>query len=152
LGVVLFYFIFILVKPHIEAGAINNIIDKAMEDNYMLESIWKVAEIAVMSIAPFGINRPTMRQVVSGLREAIEIQTNMQSSYDVSSVSMQSNACFAPTIAKPTTTTTIFKVLAHLSNACPTAVKETICKQISRLAQATQMLWTSHMPGRRRRR
>jgi hypothetical protein len=83
------------VKPHIEAGAINNIIDKAMEDNYMLESILKVAEIAVMSIAPFGMNRPTMRQVVSGLREAIEIQTNMQSSYDVSSV----------TIAKPTTTT-----------------------------------------------
>jgi hypothetical protein len=96
---------FVQVKPHIEAGAINNIIDKAMEDNYMLESIWKVGEIAVMSIAPFGINRPTMRQVVSGLREAIEIQTNMQSSYDVSSVSMQSNACFAPTIAKPTTTT-----------------------------------------------
>jgi len=96
---------FVQVKRHIEAGAINNIIDKAMEDNYMLESIWKVAEIAVMSIAPFGINRPTMRQVVSGLREAIEIQTNMQSSSDVSSVSMQSNACFAPTIAKPTTTT-----------------------------------------------
>ncbi len=91
-------------KSHIEAGAINNIIDKAMEDNYMLESIWKVGEIAVMSIAPFGTNRPTIRQVVSGLREAIEIQTNMQSSSDVSSVSMQSNACFAPTIAKPTTT------------------------------------------------
>jgi hypothetical protein len=93
------------VKPHIEAGAINNIIDKAMENNYMLESIWKVAEIAIMSIAPFGMNRPTMRQVVSGLREAIEIQTNVQSSYDVSFVSMQSNASFAPTIAKPTTTT-----------------------------------------------
>ncbi|CAM6080177.1 unnamed protein product [Sphagnum tenellum] len=147
------------VKPHIEAGAINNIIDKAMEDNYMLESIWKVAEIAVMSIAPFGINRPTMRQVVSDLREAIEIQTNRQSSYDVSSVSMQSNACFAPTIAKPTTTTTMARnnnhiqgSLAHFLNACPAAVKQTICKQISRLAQATQMLWTSHMPGRKRRR
>jgi hypothetical protein len=46
-----------------------------------------------------------MREVVSDLREAIEIQTNMQSPYNVSSVSMQSNACFAPTIAKPTTTT-----------------------------------------------
>jgi hypothetical protein len=51
-----------------------------------------------------------------------------------------------------TTTTTIFKVLAHLSNARPAAVKQTICKQISRLAQATQMLWTSHMQGRKRRR
>ncbi|KAH9544711.1 hypothetical protein CY35_12G009200 [Sphagnum magellanicum] len=107
------------VKPHIESGAINNIIDKAMEDNYMLESIWKVAEIAVMSIAPFGIYRPTMRQVVSGLREAIEIQTNMQSSYDVSSVSMQSNACFAPTIAKPTRTTMARNNNNHIQGSSP---------------------------------
>ncbi|CAK9258910.1 unnamed protein product [Sphagnum jensenii] len=109
------------VKPHIEARAINNIVDKAMEDNYMLESIWKVAEIAVMSIAPFGINRPTMRQVVSGLREAIEIQTNMQSSSDISSVSMQSNACFAPTIAKPTTTAVARNNNNHIQGSSPLA-------------------------------
>jgi hypothetical protein len=49
-------------------------------------------------------------------------------------------------------TTTILKVLAHLSDACLAAVKQTICKQISRLAQATQMLWASHMPSRKKRR
>ncbi len=108
-------------KPHIEARAINNIVDKAMEDNYMLESIWKVAEIAVMSIAPFGINRPTTRQVVSGLREAIEIQTNMQSSSDISSVSMQSNACFVPTIAEPTTTAMARNNNNHIQGSSPLA-------------------------------
>ncbi len=93
-------------KPHLEAGAINNIIDKAMGDNYKLESIWKVAEIAVMSIQPFGVNRPTMRQVVSDLREAIEMETSMQS-YDASSISMQSDPSFAPTVARPPTATTM---------------------------------------------
>ncbi|KAH9544829.1 hypothetical protein CY35_12G015600 [Sphagnum magellanicum] len=92
------------VKPHLEAGAINNIIDKAMGDNYKLETIWKVAEIAVMSIQPFGVNRPTMRQVVSDLREAIAMETSMQS-YDGSSISMQSDPSSAPTIASPTATT-----------------------------------------------
>ncbi len=113
-------------KPHIEAGDINNIIDKAMGDNYKLESIWKVAEIAVLSIQPRGVNRPTMRQVVSDLREAIEMETSMQSydgasismqsydgasismqSYDGASISMQSDPSFAPTIARPTTATTM---------------------------------------------
>jgi hypothetical protein len=94
------------VKPHLEAGDINNIIDKAMGDNYKLESIWKVAEIALLSIQPLGVNRPTMRQVVSDLREAIEMETSMQS-YDGSSISMQSDPSFAPTIARPTTATTM---------------------------------------------
>ncbi|CAK9861380.1 unnamed protein product, partial [Sphagnum jensenii] len=90
------------VKPHLEAGDINSIIDKAMGDNYKLESIWKVAEIAVMSIQLRGVNRPTMREVVSDPREAIEMETSMQS-YDGSSISMQSDPSFAPTIARPTT-------------------------------------------------
>ncbi len=77
-----------------------------MGDNYKLESIWKVAEIAVLSIQPLGVNRPTMRQVVSDLREAIEMETSMQS-YDGSSISMQSDPSFAPTIARPTTATTM---------------------------------------------
>jgi hypothetical protein len=101
-----YFFIFAQVKPHLEAGAINNIIDKAMGDNYKLESIWKVAEIAVMSIQPFGLNRPAMRQVVSDLREAIEMKTSMQS-YDASSISMQSDPSFAPTISRPTATTMV---------------------------------------------
>ncbi len=93
-------------KPRVEAGDINSIIDKAMGDNYKLESIWKVAELAVQSIQPHGVNRPTMRQVVSDLREAIEMETSMQS-YVGTSISIQSDPSFAPTIARPTTATTM---------------------------------------------
>jgi len=67
------------VKPHIEVGAIKNIIDKALGDNYKLESIWKIKEVAIMNIASFCINKPTMRQVLNDLREAIEMEINMQS-------------------------------------------------------------------------
>jgi hypothetical protein len=45
-----------------------------------------------------------MREVVSDLREAIAMETSMQS-YDGSSISMQSDPSFAPTIARPTATT-----------------------------------------------
>jgi hypothetical protein len=61
------------VKPHIEVGTIKNIIDKALGHNYKLKSIWKVIEIVVMNFASFCINKPTMRQVSSDLREAIEM-------------------------------------------------------------------------------
>jgi len=65
------------VKPHIEVGPIKNIIYKALGDNYKLESIWKVIEILVMNLASFCINKPTMKQVSSDLREAIEMETNI---------------------------------------------------------------------------
>jgi len=65
------------VKPQIEVGAIKNIIYKALGDNYKLESIWKVIEIPVMNLASFCINKPTMKQVSSDLREAIEMETNI---------------------------------------------------------------------------
>jgi hypothetical protein len=76
------------VKPHIEVREIKNIIYKALGDNYKLESIWKVIEIPVMNLASFCINKPTIKEVSSDLKEAIEMETNMQSPYDVSHVSM----------------------------------------------------------------
>jgi len=51
-------------KRHIEGGAIKNILNKAFGDNYKLESIWKGIKIAIMSLASFCINKPTMRQVI----------------------------------------------------------------------------------------
>jgi hypothetical protein len=65
------------VKPHIQVGAIKSIIDKALGDNYKLESIWKVIEITILNLALFCINKPTMRQMSSDLKEAIEMETNM---------------------------------------------------------------------------
>lgn len=58
-------------------GRIDGLIDKALENNFNnIESIWKVAEIALRSIEDSEAARPTMQQVVEGLERAIEIETN----------------------------------------------------------------------------
>jgi len=58
-------------------GRIDGLIDRALGDNYNnIESIWKVAEIALRSIEDSEAARPTMQQVVEGLERAIEIEAN----------------------------------------------------------------------------
>ncbi|KAH8969335.1 hypothetical protein BDL97_02G028300 [Sphagnum fallax] len=65
-------------KLHMQQhGRIDGLIDKALENNFNnIESIWKVAEIALRSIEDSEAARPTMQQVVEGLERAIEIETN----------------------------------------------------------------------------
>ncbi|CAK9228967.1 unnamed protein product [Sphagnum jensenii] len=65
-------------KSHMQqnAGMIEGIIDTALGNNYDIESIQKVAEIAIMSIAESDADRPTMRKVVKGLQKAIKIERN----------------------------------------------------------------------------
>ncbi len=58
------------------AGMIEGIIDTALGNNYDIESIQKVAKIAIMSIAESDADRPTMRKVVKGLQKAIKIERN----------------------------------------------------------------------------
>ncbi len=58
------------------AGRIEGIIDTALGNNYDIDSIQKVAKIAIMSIAESDADRPTMRKVVKGLQKAIKIERN----------------------------------------------------------------------------
>jgi hypothetical protein len=77
--------VIVQVRTHLRAGAINDVIDKAFHNDYNMESMWKVAEIAIMSIEPCSVNRPTITQVVSNLREAIIIESSVEPSYNTSS-------------------------------------------------------------------
>ncbi|CAK9274201.1 unnamed protein product [Sphagnum jensenii] len=61
-------------KPHLEADDIHSVIDKALDNKFNKESVWKVAQLAMMSIDPHGVNRPSMRQVVRNLRDAIAME------------------------------------------------------------------------------
>ncbi|KAH9558493.1 hypothetical protein CY35_06G012000 [Sphagnum magellanicum] len=65
-------------KSHMQQhGRIDGLIDRALGDDYNnIESIRKVAEIALRSIEYSEAARPTMQQVVEGLERAIEIETN----------------------------------------------------------------------------
>jgi hypothetical protein len=61
-------------RPHLEAADIHSVIDKALGNKFNEESVWKVADTARMSIDPRGENRPSMRQVVHDLRDAIAME------------------------------------------------------------------------------
>ncbi|CAK9275841.1 unnamed protein product [Sphagnum jensenii] len=68
------------VRSHLQAGVIHPIVDQALGNQFNVESMWKVAEIAIRSVEPYSAHRPTMMQVVADLREAMEIEENVNPS------------------------------------------------------------------------
>ncbi|XP_078430483.1 leucine-rich repeat protein kinase family protein isoform X2 [Wolffia australiana] len=69
-------------KAHIESGNIQGIIDPALGDRFNLQSVWKVAEQAMMCVHQHGMARPTMPKILKELREAIAIERGVESGPD----------------------------------------------------------------------
>lgn len=63
------------VRNSLLAGDIESILDPAVRDCHPnMDSVWKVAELAIQCVEPRGIHRPWMRDVVKELREAIVLE------------------------------------------------------------------------------
>ncbi|KAL6875672.1 hypothetical protein ACP4OV_013185 [Aristida adscensionis] len=65
-------------RSHIESGNINAIIDESMDSRYDLQSVWKIAEVAIMCVKPKGAQRPTISEVLKEIQEAIAIERGPQ--------------------------------------------------------------------------
>ncbi|XP_010528095.1 PREDICTED: probable LRR receptor-like serine/threonine-protein kinase At1g67720 isoform X2 [Tarenaya hassleriana] len=62
-------------KMHIDNGDIRGIIDPALaEDEYSLQSMWKIAEKALLCVKPHGSMRPSMSEVLKDIQDAIRIE------------------------------------------------------------------------------
>ncbi|KAJ3679526.1 hypothetical protein LUZ60_017537 [Juncus effusus] len=61
-------------NEHIESGNIDAIIDPSLEKSYDIQSIWKIAEIAIMCVRPMGIERPNISEVLKEIQEAILLE------------------------------------------------------------------------------
>ncbi|KAL0919582.1 hypothetical protein M5K25_011685 [Dendrobium thyrsiflorum] len=59
---------------YIEGGNIQAIIDPSLENDFDLQSIWKIAEIAILCVKPQGIQRPSISLVLKEIQEAIAIE------------------------------------------------------------------------------
>jgi hypothetical protein len=60
---------------HIDNGDIRGIIDPALaEDDYSLQSMWKIAEKALLCVKPHGNMRPSMSEVQKDIQDAIRIE------------------------------------------------------------------------------
>ncbi|KAJ7520237.1 hypothetical protein O6H91_20G073600 [Diphasiastrum complanatum] len=76
-------------RRYLNEGRIEELVDPRLP-SYNIEAMWKVAEIAILSVEPRGINRPKMTDVVLALKEAIAIENGSRSSFSDHSSSRQS--------------------------------------------------------------
>ncbi|KDP29068.1 hypothetical protein JCGZ_16457 [Jatropha curcas] len=61
-------------KLHIESGDIQGIIDPSLRDEYDIQSMWKIAEKALMCVQPHGHMRPSISEVLKEIQDAILIE------------------------------------------------------------------------------
>lgn len=59
---------------HIESGDIQGIIDPSLHDEYDIQSMWKIAEKALMCVQPHGHMRPSISEVLKEIQDAILIE------------------------------------------------------------------------------
>ncbi|XP_057778995.1 probable LRR receptor-like serine/threonine-protein kinase At1g67720 [Salvia miltiorrhiza] len=60
-------------KMHIESGDLQGIIDPALHE-YDIQSMWKIAEKALMCVQPHGSMRPWMSEVIKEIQDALAIE------------------------------------------------------------------------------
>ncbi|XP_076917760.1 putative LRR receptor-like serine/threonine-protein kinase At1g67720 [Bidens hawaiensis] len=65
-------------KMHIENGDIQGIIDPALGNEYNIQSMWKIAEKALMCVQPHGNMRPSMSEVIKEIQDAILIEKGVE--------------------------------------------------------------------------
>lgn len=83
-------------KMHIESGDIQGIIDPSLGEEYDIQSMWKIAEKALMCVLPHGCMRPSISEVLKEIQDAIVIEKGAEAvkegnSDDISRNSMHSS-------------------------------------------------------------
>lgn len=68
------------VRGNLMKNDIDSVLDPAIKASHPnMEAVWKVAEVAMQSVEPKGIHRPTMSNVVQELQGALTMEaTNVQ--------------------------------------------------------------------------
>ncbi|KAG0619177.1 hypothetical protein M758_4G121800 [Ceratodon purpureus] len=62
------------VRPHVQNGTLEEIVDPALAGQYNRDAMWKVADLAMQSVKPEGKDRPTMSTIVHELRSALSLE------------------------------------------------------------------------------
>ncbi|KAG6697115.1 hypothetical protein I3843_09G176600 [Carya illinoinensis] len=66
-------------KLHIESGDIQGIIDPSLNHEFDIQSMWKIAEKALMCVQPHGHMRPSISEVLKEIQDAIVIEKEAMS-------------------------------------------------------------------------
>ncbi|RWR85881.1 putative LRR receptor-like serine/threonine-protein kinase [Cinnamomum micranthum f. kanehirae] len=83
-------------KSHIESGNIQGIIDPSLRSDFDIQSVWKVAEKAMMCIQPYGRLRPSMSEVLKEIQEAISIERGTELAIEGNSDTLSKSSIHSP--------------------------------------------------------
>lgn len=72
-------------RSMIRKGDVASIIDPALKGTFKVESLWRVAEIAILSVEQHGFSRPKMQEVELAIQDAIKIERGDETTYNSSS-------------------------------------------------------------------
>lgn len=61
-------------KSHVESGDIRAIIDPSLQNNFDIQSVWKIAEKAMSCVQLQSSHRPSISEVLKEIQEAISIE------------------------------------------------------------------------------
>ncbi|KAL2636103.1 hypothetical protein R1flu_007582 [Riccia fluitans] len=68
-------------RGQMNSNNLEAIIDPHIRGTYNRESMWKLAELAMNCVEPYGVNRPNMTQVVRELSIAVDMEDQKPASY-----------------------------------------------------------------------
>ncbi|KAK9289650.1 hypothetical protein L1049_007808 [Liquidambar formosana] len=79
-------------KLHIESGDIQGIIDQSLGNEYDIQSMWKIAEKALMCVQPHGSMRPSISEVIKEIQDAIAIERGAEAAREGNSDDISRNS------------------------------------------------------------
>ncbi|KAK8466811.1 hypothetical protein PHAVU_008G164500 [Phaseolus vulgaris] len=66
------------VKPKLEAGDIQAMVDPRLEGNYNVASAWKFLDIAMSCLPDVAIQRPDISHITSELKDCLSLELSLQ--------------------------------------------------------------------------
>ncbi|KAK6922338.1 Malectin-like domain [Dillenia turbinata] len=71
----------------IRKGDVISMIDPQLAGKVKIESIWRVAEIAIQCVEQYGVSRPKMQEILVAIQDAIKIEKGSEANNNISSAS-----------------------------------------------------------------
>ncbi|KAM5568063.1 putative LRR receptor-like serine/threonine-protein kinase [Rosa sericea] len=74
-------------KSLIRKGDVVSIMDSFLEGSVKIESIWRIAEVAIQCVEQHGVSRPRMQEIIVAIQEAMKIEKGSEANQRISSSS-----------------------------------------------------------------
>ncbi|KAM6589504.1 hypothetical protein CsatA_012109 [Cannabis sativa] len=58
----------------VRKGDVISIVDPFLAENVKIESMWRIAEVAIQCVEQHGVNRPRMQEIILAIQDAIKIE------------------------------------------------------------------------------